>query len=128
MSKKEIVEENKFKREAERRWDAEVIKLGMMGRYGRVGRGDRLVLLPAKPFAIPICFEFKRDGKEPSKIQEYYRRRFKRMGIPTYVVYKAKEALKICAEALRTKAVPKRIDKVRSVKTSRRVLSSARSR
>lgn len=113
MSKHESVEEKKFKQKAEERWDAEVIKLTMVGRYGRVGRGDRLTLLPCKPHAIPLCFEFKRDGKEPTKIQEYYRDRFKRMGIPTYVVYTAKEALIICKKALRSKALSKRVDKVR---------------
>jgi hypothetical protein len=105
--KNEIVEETKFKRWAEERWDAEVIKLGMVGRFGRVGRSDKLVLLPAKPFAIPVAFEFKREGKKPTKIQEYYRKRFNRMGIPTYVVTKASKAMAICEEILRTKKLPK---------------------
>lgn len=114
MSKDEAVEERKFKDEAERRWDAEVIKLTMFGRYGKVGRSDKLVLLPSKPFAIPVAFEFKRDGKEPTKIQQYYRRRFKAMGIPTYVVYTAKKAIAICEKIIQTKALPKDSNRVRS--------------
>jgi len=113
MSKREAVEERKFKKKVEERWDAEVIKLMMVGRYGRVGRSDKLVLLPCKPFAIPVAFEFKQDGKQPTKIQEYYRRRFKSMGIPTYVVYTAKEALSICKKILRTKTFPKGVNQVR---------------
>lgn len=114
MGKHEIVEEKKFKNAAEEYWDAEVIKLTVMGMYGRVGRGDRLVLLPCKRRAIVICFEFKQEGKDPTKIQEYYRKRFKKMGIPTYVVTTAKEALLICKKALRTEAISERGNKVRS--------------
>ena len=126
MVKYEIVEENKFKKEAERRWDAEVIKMGMHGIYGRVGRGDRLTLLPCKPRAIAICFEFKREGEEPTRIQLYYRRRFKRLGVPTYVVEKAEEALWLCEEAIRTKGIPERVNPLWDKQTRRRILSGSR--
>lgn len=110
MSKREAIEERKFKEQAEERWDAEVIKLTMIGRFGRVGRGDKLVLLPCKRRAIVLCFEFKQEGKSPTKIQLYYKRRFKRIGVPTYVVYTAKEAIKICKKAIRAEALSKGID------------------
>lgn len=113
MSKNESVEEKKFKKRAEELWDAEVIKLMTAGRYGRVGRSDRLILIPSKPFAIPMAFEFKKVGKGPTKIQIYYRDRFRRMGIPTYVVYTSKEAIRLCKKAIRTKALPKGIHKIR---------------
>lgn len=93
-NKPEKVAEKNFATKVESHgWDC--IKLSTQGPYGRGGRNDRLVLAS---YGIVAVFEFKRDGEEAEKLQDFYHRRLEQMGHKTYVVYRCDEAYKILLE------------------------------
>jgi len=103
--KPEKIEENKFVTMCNRA-EYEAVKLSTQGMYGKRGFNDRCV------FAFPgvvALFEFKRIGEEARKLQKARHRKFKKLRIPTYVVYTAKEAWKILQKRIR---LAKRIERV----------------
>ena len=115
MSKKpEKVAERKFARKVEAN-GGDAIKLSMQGPYGRRGRNDRLVLMPGRVIAL---FEFKKEGEDPTKLQLFMHRKYRKMGIPVYVVYTCEEAWDFLEveirKQLRSTEVPKGMRKVRA--------------
>lgn len=116
----EKTEENKFVKKVESR-SGEAIKLQTQGPYGKGGYNDRLVLMPGR---VIVLFEFKRQGKSATQRQNYRHRRFKKMGIPCYVVYTSAEAIQILDQEIRSQAIPEGGDKVRNITAFSRVLLS----
>ncbi len=88
MSKAEKVAENRFVKWIKNE-GGDAIKLSTQGSFGRRGRNDRLTLLPGRFTAL---VEFKKEGKEPTDLQAYMHRWYKRMGFPTLVTDSFEEA------------------------------------
>ena len=102
------------------KWKA--IKLGTAGVYGEVGWNDRMVLASG---GVIIFFEFKREGEEPTRIQQSRHRDLQNMGFQTHVVYTCDEAKAILLSAVRTEDLPTGVHKIRSVETRSRVSTRA---
>lgn len=83
MSKAEIVAERRFVR-----WvkdgGGDAIKLSTQGAFGRRGRNDRLVMMPGKFTAL---VEFKKEGEEPTALQDFTHRLYRKMGFPVFVAH-----------------------------------------
>jgi len=102
-------EERKFALYCRRmRWKC--IKLTTVGSYGETGHVDRMVLAPMHKI---LFFEFKRPGESADMIQIVRHNELVLMGFKVYVVYSAKEAIKLCLDEIRPKTIPKGIYKVR---------------
>lgn len=111
MSKKpEKVAERRFARRVDEA-GGDAIKLSMQGPYGRRGRNDRLTVMPGR---VIVFFEFKKEGEEATKLQSFMHRKYRRMGIPVYVVYTCEEAWDLLEveirKQLRSQKVSKRSD------------------
>lgn len=104
-------EERKFVSKVATRLNGEAIKLGTLGPYGVVGRNDRLVLLPGR---VVLLIEFKREGEEPTDIQRYRHKKYRKMGFPVYVAITCEEALGYCEAEIRSQAVSKKKHRVRA--------------
>lgn len=96
-NKLERVEERKYVERAEGRGYV-VIKLAMSGPYGKAGFDDRITLAEE---GVTVLFEFKRDGEEPRKLQNYRHQTLKRLKHHHAVVYYADEAWAILTRLIK---------------------------
>ena len=74
------------------------------GPHAAVGVPDILAYLNfGPPYAVPVCFEIKRDARDrPSKIQQITFDRMRARGIPVYVVWTIQQVEEICADLSRS--------------------------
>jgi len=108
--KPEKIAERKFVKLVENKYRGQAIKLQTAGPYGTTGRNDRLVLVPGP---VIVLMEFKREGEEPTNIQKFRHKQFRRMGVPVHVAFSCEEAEWYLQAAIQAQAVPVRQRKVR---------------
>jgi hypothetical protein len=108
--KPEKIAERKFVKLVERKYGGQAIKLQTAGPYGTTGRNDRFVCAPGR---VTVVIEFKREGEEPTNIQKFRHKQFRRMGFPVHVAYSCDEAEWYLQAATKAQAVSTRLRKVR---------------